>query len=72
MEGSPSCALSIESSNVREKIRTPFAGTGVGTRTNNNRRCEVLFGYDLRSSDPQSPAGMEDGLGPGIRDRDSR
>ena len=51
-EGSPGNSLSIESIHGREKGRTPFASTGVGKWTNCNRRCEVLFTDDSRSSDP--------------------
>ena len=42
---------------------TPFASTGVGKRTNRNRRCEFLLTNDPRSSDTQSPAVKGVGLG---------
>ena len=42
-EGSPGRTLSIESIYGREKGRTPVAITGVGKRSNINRRCEVLL-----------------------------
>ena len=71
-EGSPSSALSIESSRGIEKVRTPFASTGVGKQSNHNCRCEVLFMDDLQISAPQSPAGTGAGLGSGIGNRVGR
>ena len=54
--GSVGRDLATESSHGREKGITPFASAAVGKRTNRNRRCEVPFMNDLRSSAPQSPA----------------
>ena len=65
-EGRPGRALSIELSHGRKKGRTPFASKGLGKRTNYNRRCDVLFMNDTRSSAPQFPARMGAGLGSGI------
>ena len=62
-EGIPNSSLSIESIHSREKERTPFASTGVGKGTNRNRRCEVLFTNDTRSSDLHYPAGTGAGMG---------
>ena len=66
-EGSHGHTLAIESSHGREKGRTPFESMGVGKRLNRNRRSEVIFTSDPRSSAPQSPAGTGAGLGSGIR-----
>ena len=71
-EGSPSCALSIESSHGIEKGITPFASTGVGKRMHHNRGCEVLLTDYPQSLSPQPPAGTGSGLGPVIGDWDSR
>ena len=65
----PGWALSIELSHGREKVRPPFSSTGVGKQNNRNRRCEVLFTNDLRSSAPQSPAGTRARLGSGTRNQ---
>ena len=67
--GNPVRTLVIESIHGREKGRFPFSSTGVGKWYNHNFRCEVLLTNDLRSLDPQSPAGTGLGKGPGIRNR---
>ena len=68
-EGSPGRNIAIDSINGREKARNPFASTGVGKRSNYNRRCKVLFKNDLQRSAPQSPAGTISGLGSGTGNR---
>ena len=54
----PGRTCAIESNHVREKVKTPFARTGVDKWSNHNRGYNILLTYDPQISFTQSPAGQ--------------
>ena len=65
-EESPGRTCPIDSNHGSKKVRSLFASTVVGKRSNFYRGHKVLLAYYPRSSTPQSPVGQVAKLGPGI------
>ena len=68
-EESPGRTCPIDSNHGSKKVRSLFASTVVGKRSNFYRGHKVLLAYDSRISTPQSPVGKGAGLGSRIRNK---